>query len=100
MYWIPNKGNPILGSSVLPIIGENRYLRKWVNKAEGHKLIPMEHSKSLRLHLTENWALKKKKKIACLEQLMSHNLEISKNFKGYQNKDTQSLPNSWAIDRL
>jgi hypothetical protein len=43
----------MLGSSDLPIIGENRYLRKWENKT-GPKLVPMEHSKGLRLHLTEN----------------------------------------------
>jgi len=50
-------GSPILGSSDFPIIGENRCLRKWVNKTEGPQIVPMKHSKSLRLHLTENWAL-------------------------------------------
>jgi len=47
-------GSPILGSSNLPIIGANRCSRKWVNKAEGHKILPMKTSKCLRLHLTEN----------------------------------------------
>ena len=28
--------------------------RKWVNKTEGQKIIPMKQSKGLRLHLTEN----------------------------------------------
>jgi len=27
-----------------------------VNKAEGHKILPMKQSKCLRSHLTENWA--------------------------------------------
>jgi len=47
-------GSPILGSSDLPIIGENRCSRKWVNKNEGHKFVPMKQSKVLRLCLTEN----------------------------------------------
>jgi len=47
-------GSPILGSSDLPIIGENRRLRKWVNKAEGLKILRMDQSKYLKLHLTEN----------------------------------------------
>jgi len=47
-------GSPILGSSDLPIIGENRRLRKWVNKIEGPKIVPTKQSKDLRLHLTEN----------------------------------------------
>jgi len=47
-------GSPILGSSDLSIIGENRRLRKWVNKIEEPKIVPMKHSKVLRLHLTEN----------------------------------------------
>jgi len=28
-----------------------------VNKGEGHKILPMNQSKYLRLHFTENWAL-------------------------------------------
>jgi len=44
-------GSPILGSSDLPIIGENRCSKKWVNKIE---FVPMIQSKGLRLHLTEN----------------------------------------------
>jgi len=47
-------GSPTLGSSDLPIIGEKRCSRKWVNKTEGPKIVPMKHSKGLRLHLTEN----------------------------------------------
>jgi len=47
-------GSPILGSSNLSIIGENMCSRKWVNKTEGPKIVPMKHSKGLRLHLTEN----------------------------------------------
>jgi hypothetical protein len=47
-------GSPILGSSDLPIIGENRCLRKWANKREGSKIVPKKESKGLRLHLTEN----------------------------------------------
>jgi len=47
-------GSPILGSSDLPITGENRCSRKWVNKTEGPKFEPMKFSKGLRLHLTEN----------------------------------------------
>jgi len=46
-------GSPILGSSNLPIIGRNRCSRKWVNKREGHKIIPVNQNKCLRLHLTE-----------------------------------------------
>jgi hypothetical protein len=34
----PNMGSPILGSSGLPIIGENRCSRKWVSKTEKKKL--------------------------------------------------------------
>jgi len=45
--------SPILGSSDLPIISKNRCLRKWVNKTEGPKIVPMRHSKGLRLRLTE-----------------------------------------------
>jgi len=45
-------GSPILGSSNLPIIGANRCSRKWVNTTEGHKILPMNQSKFLRLHLT------------------------------------------------
>jgi len=47
-------GSPILGSSDLPIIAENRRSRKWVNKTEGTKFVPVKQSKGLRLHLTEN----------------------------------------------
>jgi hypothetical protein len=43
-------GSPILGSSDLPIIGENRCSRKRVNKTEGHKNVPMKKSEGLRLH--------------------------------------------------
>jgi len=49
-------GNPILGSSNLPIIGANRCSRKLVNKTEGYKILPMNQSKCLRLHLIENFA--------------------------------------------
>jgi hypothetical protein len=41
-------GSPILGSSDLHKIGENRCLRKWVNKREGPKNVPTKHSKVLR----------------------------------------------------
>jgi len=51
-------GSPILSSSDLPIIGENRCSRKWVNKTEGPKIVPVKQSKGLKLHLTENFALK------------------------------------------
>ena len=47
-------GSPILGSSDLLIIGENRCLRKWVTETEGPKIVRMKHSKDLGLHLTEN----------------------------------------------
>jgi hypothetical protein len=47
-------GNPVLGSADLPIIGENRFSRKWMNTREGLKFVPMKHSKGFRLHLTEN----------------------------------------------
>jgi len=47
-------GSPTLGSSNLPIIGANRCSRKWVNKTERPKILPMNQSKFLRLHLTEN----------------------------------------------
>jgi len=50
-------GSPILGSSDLPIICENRCSRKWINKTEGPTFVPMKQSKALRLHLTANWAL-------------------------------------------
>jgi len=46
--------SPTLGSSDLPIIGENRCSRKWLNKTEEPKLVAMKKSKGLRLHLTEN----------------------------------------------
>jgi len=49
-------GSPILGSSNLHIIGENRCSRKWGNKTEGPKILPVNQSKCLRFHLTENWA--------------------------------------------
>jgi len=38
-------GSRILGSSDLPIISENRRSRKWVNKTEGTKFVPMKQSK-------------------------------------------------------
>jgi hypothetical protein len=47
-------GSPILGSSDLPIIGENRCSRKWMNKIEGHNIATMKHNKDLSLHLKEN----------------------------------------------
>jgi len=47
-------GSPILGSSNLPIIGESRCSRKWVNKTEGPKILPVNQSRCLRLHITEN----------------------------------------------
>jgi hypothetical protein len=51
-------GSPILGSSDVPIIGENRWSRKLVNKTEGPTIVSVKHSKGLRLHLTEHRALK------------------------------------------
>jgi hypothetical protein len=47
-------GSPIISSSDLPIIVENRCWRKWMNKREGPKTVPMKHSKGFKLHLTEN----------------------------------------------
>jgi hypothetical protein len=47
-------GSPILGSSDLPIVDENRSSRKWVNKKKGPKIVAMKRSKGFRLHLTEN----------------------------------------------
>jgi hypothetical protein len=41
-------GSPILGSPDLSIVGENRFSRKWVNKGEGPKIVPMKHNKGLR----------------------------------------------------
>jgi hypothetical protein len=99
-YWLPNVGSPMLGSSNLPIIDENRCSRICVNKTEGPKILPMKHSKCLRLHLIQNWAINKLSKIAHLQWLMSHSLAINKNFTVYQNKDTHSVPNSWATDHL
>jgi len=46
--------SPILGSSDLPVKGEKRCSRKWVNKTEGLKFVPMKQSKGLRLHFTDN----------------------------------------------
>jgi len=79
-------GSPILGSSDLHIIGKKRCSRKWVNKTEGHKILPMKQSKLLRLHLTENWARNQFRKIAYLQRFMYHSLAISKNFTAHQNK--------------
>jgi len=42
-------GSPKLGSPDLPIIGENRCSRRWVNKTEGPKIVLMKQSKGLRL---------------------------------------------------
>jgi len=78
-------GGQILGSSNLPVIGANRCSRKWVNKT-GHKILPMNQRKCLRLHLTENWAPNWFRKIAYLQRLMSRSLAISKNFTAHQNK--------------
>ena len=47
-------GSPILGSSDLPILGENRCSSKWASKTEGPKFVPVKERKGLRLHLTEN----------------------------------------------
>jgi hypothetical protein len=47
-------GNPILSSSDLSIIGENRWSRKWVNKREGPKIVLITYNNGLRLHLTKN----------------------------------------------
>jgi len=41
----------ILDSSDLPIIGENKWSRKWVNKTEGPKIATMKQSNGLRLCL-------------------------------------------------
>jgi hypothetical protein len=41
-------GSPILGSPDLPIIAEKRCSRKWVNKREGPKFVPMKQNKKLR----------------------------------------------------
>jgi hypothetical protein len=49
-----NMGIPILGSSDLPTIAKNRSSKKWANKREGPKTVPMKQSRGLRLHLTEN----------------------------------------------
>jgi len=87
-------GSPILGSSNLPIIGANKCSRKWVNKTEGHKILPMNQSKCLRLHLIENFATNQFRKIAYFQRLMSHSLAISKNFTAHQNKEVQSAPKS------
>jgi hypothetical protein len=65
-------GIPIFGSSDLTIIGENWCSREWVNKREGPKIVPVKHSKGLRLHLIEHRALNYFRKIACLQRLMSH----------------------------
>jgi hypothetical protein len=46
-------GRPILGSSDLPITGENRCSRKCVNTKEGPKFVTVKRSKGFRLHLTE-----------------------------------------------
>jgi len=46
-------GSPISGSSDLPIIGEERCSRKWLNKTEEPKTVPIKRSKDLKLHLTE-----------------------------------------------
>jgi len=93
-------GSPILGSSDLPIISENSCSRKWVNKTEGPKIVRMKHSKGLKLHLTENWEVNWFRKAAYIQRLMSYSLGISKNITAHQNKDTQSVPKSWATDRL
>ena len=80
-------GSPILASSNLPIIGVSRCSRKWANKTDGHKILPMNQSKCLRLHLTEKWAPNSFRNIAYLQRLMSHSLAISKTFAAHQNKD-------------
>ena len=51
-------GSPILGSSDLPIISENRCLRKRVNKTEEPKTVPTKHSKGLRLHFNRELSTK------------------------------------------
>jgi len=51
-------GSPILGSSDLPIIGENRCLREWVNKTEGPKIVPTKHSKSFKFTLNRELSTK------------------------------------------
>jgi hypothetical protein len=45
---------PILVSSDRPIIANNRPSKKWVNKREGPKTVPMKQSRGLRLNLTDN----------------------------------------------
>jgi hypothetical protein len=79
-------GSPILGSSDLPIIGENMCSRKWVNKTEGLNFVHKKQSNGLRLHLTENSALNYFRKVAYLLLLISHSLGISKNFTAHQKK--------------
>jgi len=49
--------SPILGSSDLPIIGEERCLRQSANKREGRKIVPMKHNKGLRFNFKENQTL-------------------------------------------
>jgi hypothetical protein len=99
MYWLPSMGSPKIGSSKLPVIGENRCSRKCVNKTKGPKILPTKHSRGFRLQLIENWAQNYLSKIAYLQRLMGHSLAISKNFTAHQNKDTHSVPKSWATDR-
>jgi len=51
-------GSPILGSSDLPILGENRRLRKWANKTEGPKIVPTKNSKGLKITLNRELSTK------------------------------------------
>ena len=44
----------MLVSSDLAMTGENKFSKKWENKREGPKIVPMKHKKGLRLYLTEN----------------------------------------------
>jgi len=44
----------MLGSSDLPITDEQRYSRKWENKNEVPKIVPMKQNWGLTLHFTQN----------------------------------------------
>jgi len=60
----------------------------------------MKQSKALRLHLTENWALKLIQKYSLPSTVHDSHFRDKQKSHSAPNKDTQSVMKSWATDRL
>ena len=87
-------GIPILNSSDLPIVGEKRYSRKWVNKIEGPKILPTNKNKGFKIALNREPNTKLIQKHNLPSTVLESQFRNKKNSTAHQNKDTQSVPTS------